>query len=272
MTYPMDTELQGLFGEISRRIEMCEWPCGLILEFGHISVKGELEEMEWAARNVIYAEHLCSLLIRRFHRNLRIVAFIILNDMAQRSRSTIPEELLTILQENRFLKPQRINILSERNLKNVATKRLKEIVRDPQAAGRVFEDLDRLMLQDMPDNMSEDCPAVGNINLRDGHLVPRCSSILAAFVERAVRRAHERLQGSGGSEMILLSFARTESEFRQTALGIHLYLHGWPGVEEQMAKTNQLTGIVVHWKPSTGSQMAMVDVSGMIQFEEKPVG
>jgi hypothetical protein len=90
---------------------------------------------------------------------------------------------------------------------------------------------------------------------------------LHAIVEKAVRKAAERLYEQPQYDLILLSFARNASEFRQTELGVHAYAQSCVGNKEHTEKIKVLTSITVEWHPEGDRQDTRARITRITDFQ-----
>lgn len=249
---------ENLLNHIEGLAKSYRLPFVLILEFGHFSTQSAID-LVWAVKNILFAEHLCSLLVKRFRRDVRIVSCIIVNDLGSShfENVSLPHEILSVLTANRFLTSKKVCLISERNLRNIATRRLKKIAKE--SSQRLLKDFDRLFLANFPNMIVDDaaldvCPAVGNVSLKDGHVIPRCGAIMASFVEKAIRLASSRLHWKREIDAILLSFAKNDHELRQTIFGLNVYLNGWPNC----SLIGNLNGVIVLWGPESDCEISLI--------------
>ena len=227
----------SIFEKISRlRLDSQEVVIPVILEFGHVIFPLNELELNWSISNTHFAEKLCKELITKYKKGIRIVPFMIVNDLGLNSSNEryLPKKVETILEKNKFLQYRKVNFLYERNLRNRAAKRLKTLFQKED----IDPDLERIIMDDS-------CPIpMGNIR-SDGFIVPRCSSILAAFVEKAVEQCYYRLPDQNNFPIVLVSFSQSEHEFYQTENGIALFNQGW---ESNICPSPIIEHVIIPWR------------------------
>ncbi len=237
-------------------------PFVLVLELAHFAMPCKQHELAWAIQNLRFCEKTCSALVKEYRREIRIVPCVLVNDLSSEipaNYESIPADIARTLEGNVYLSPEKVVLISERNLRNTASKRLTHLVRMSQLSTDLDANFDRLFYKEATALLQETCPAIGNINLDDGHVVPRCTSILASLHERAASLARNRLHSAKNVDLLLLSFAKNHHENVHTISGARLFHGPWPTPKRTFDSIGRFDTVVVLWSPESTCEISSLE-------------
>jgi len=211
-----EQKLEVISKQIDDRLKMYQRPTVIVLEIGHFMLPQEEENLKWAHQNVSFANAICQNIIQKYKRKYKIMPTLLVNNLDGDEANTSQKIIDDMLKDKKYINPQSLKIISERNLKNRAFKALK----NDSALADSFIHIDgKAYLKD--DDYQHDL-AAGFVN-EDGDIIPRCGLILTSFLEMVVKLAKERLHQSENINILFISFSEQFHEYKRVMLGVDIY-------------------------------------------------
>ncbi len=204
----------------------------IVFEVGHFILPKDEENLEWAERNILFADNICRYIIKKYDRKFKIIPTLLVNNLGESSEEDLKEIIEVLLKKSRFINHRSLKIVSERNLKNRAFKALKK---DSSLSDSFIKIDGKAYLKD--DEYRHDL-AAGFVS-ESGEIIPRCGLILTSYLELLSRLSSQRVHQSKDVEMIFISFSQHYHEYKRVMLGIDIY--------DKIDKKIKIDPIILHW-------------------------
>ncbi len=213
-------------------IKIHDKPLALVLEIGHFSPLFSKKELLWSKRNIDFAEELCSKVIKRYQKLIRIIPTILVNNLDEEDQHLTKTILHDMLKNKKFITYKSVKVLLERNLKNRAYKALKN---DPTLSNSFINIDGKAYLK--YDEYQNDL-AAGFMD-EDGRIIPRCGLILTSYIDKIILLSKQRLNRLKDINIVFVSFSKEYHEYKRVRLGVDIYT--------QTRSEIYLSPIVTHW-------------------------
>ncbi len=226
-----DAKLAEIGSLVEASVAQISRPVLVVFEMGHFTLPRKTENIVWAKQNVAFVEALAGRLIRKYNKEVKFLATLLINNFDNADEKEAEEVLHELFDGNVYIPRKSLKILSERNLKNRAYKALKK----NSALVDSFIHIDgKAYLKD--EEYQHDL-AAGFVS-PDGDIIPRCGLILTSFLDKVSELARERMYPQTGYELLFVSFSQEFHEYQRVKLGVDIY-----------TSTHDLvvTPIVMHW-------------------------
>ncbi len=225
-------KLKSLKNLIDKKLEYSDKPTVIIIETGHFTLPSEEKNLDWAFKNIDFANSLCGDIIKDYKGKYKIIPTLLVNNLDDDSDESSKEIISNMLKNKKYINKKSLKIISERNLKNRAFKALK----NNSSLSESFIHIDgKAYLKD--DDYKHDL-AAGFVN-EDGDIIPRCGLILTSFLDVVAKLAKERLHQDDNINVLFISLSQEFHEYQRVKLGVDIY-----------SKTHNLVTIepiVIHW-------------------------
>jgi hypothetical protein len=203
-----------------------------VLEIAHFSLPLEEENMEWAKRNMTFANELSRTIIQKHQHKFKIIPTILLNNLDEDALQAAEEFIDEMVEGQKYIRSESIRLVSERNLKNRAFKALKK---NKKLADSFINVDGKAFLKN--DEYEHDL-AAGFVN-DDGKIIPRCGLILTSFLDMVAKFANDRLHQKSDADVLFVSFSEQFHEYQRVRLGVDIYT--------QTHHQATIHPIVIHW-------------------------
>ena len=226
-----DIKLDEIGALVESSLSQISRPVVVVFELGHFTLPRKEENIQWAKQNVVFVERLAGRLIRKYKKEVKFLATLLINNLDDGDDSQAQEILHELFDGNVYIPLKSLKILSERNLKNRAYKALKK----NSALANSFIHIDgKAYLKD--EEYQHDL-AAGFVS-PDGDIIPRCGLILTSFLDKISELSRIRMYPQKEYEVLFISFSQEFHEYQRVKLGVDIY-----------TSTHELivTPIVVHW-------------------------
>ncbi len=225
-------KLKKLKAIVAEMIEESHQPVLVVFEIGHFKLPKEEKNVTWAQQNVDFADRLAGRIIKRYGRNVRLLATLLINNLEEEQEAESEEMLHMLFDDKRYITRRSLKILSERNLKNRAYKALKNNSRLVDS----FIHIDgKAYLRD--EEYQHDL-AAGFVDEK-GNIIPRCGLILTSFLDKVAALSHERMFPYKEFEVLFISFCEEYHEYQRVKLGVDIYTSTHDNIT--------MTPIILHW-------------------------
>jgi hypothetical protein len=225
-------KLNNLLKLINKQLENREKATVIVLEIAHFTLPIKNENRIWAKRNMHFANELCGYIIKKYHRKFKIIPTLLLNNLNDDNTQASEMFIDELVEGQKYIRKESLQLISERNLKNRAFKALKR----NKNLSESFITIDgKAYLKD--DEYKHDL-AVGFVN-DDGKIIPRCGLILTSFLDKVAKLANNRLHLKSGANVLFISFSEEFHEYQRVRLGVDIYT--------KTDKNATIYPIVVHW-------------------------
>ncbi len=234
-------KLKALKCLIDKKLEYSDKPTVIVMEVGHFTLPSEEKNLDWAFKNMDFANSLCGEIIKEYKGQYKIIPTLLVNNLDDDNDESSKDIIKDMLKSKKYINHKSLKIISERNLKNRAFKALKnsEVLSDS------FIHIDgKAYLKD--DDYQHDL-AAGFVN-ENGDIIPRCGLILTSFLDLVAKLAKERLHQDNDINVLFLSLSQEFHEYQRVKLGVDIY-----------SKTHNLVTIqpiVVHWDYTIDQSLA----------------
>ncbi|HIP44813.1 MAG TPA: hypothetical protein EYG93_05725 [Sulfurospirillum arcachonense] len=217
---------------INQKVDTITKPTVIVFEIGHFMLPCEDKNLDWAFKNVAFADALAGKIIKKYKRNIKLLPTLLVNNLDSSQEDESQKTLEEMFQNNRFISLKSLKTLSERNLKNRAYKSLKK----NQALADSFIKIDgKAYLKD--EDYQHDL-AAGFVD-EDGNIIPRCGLILTSFLDKIAEFSKVRMYPETNYEVIFVSFSQEYHEYERVKLGVDIYASTHSDIT--------ITPIVMHW-------------------------
>ena len=208
--------LEKIIYYISKKLNTYEAPTVIVLEIGHFMLPAEEENLNWAYKNMRFADALCAKLIKKYKHKFKIIPTLLVNNLDNGAGNKSEEIINNMLKNQKYINQKSLKIISERNLKNRAFKALKKNAKLAQS----FINIDgKAYLKD--DEYQHDM-AAGFVD-KNGNIIPRCGLILTSYLNQVSSLAKNRLHHSKNINILFISFSQQFFEYKRVMLGVDIY-------------------------------------------------
>jgi hypothetical protein len=217
---------------INEKIENIQKPTVVVFEIGHFMLPCEENNLDWAFKNVTFANALAEKIIKRYKRDVKLLATLLINNLDSEQEDKSQQTLEKMFEGKKYIPLKSLKLLSERNLKNRAYKALKK---NSHLADSFIKIDGKAYLKD--EEYQHDL-AAGFVD-DDGNIIPRCGLILTSFLDKVAEFSRVRMYPETDYEVIFVSFSQEYHEYERVKLGVDIY-----------SSTHQdiiITPIVMHW-------------------------
>ena len=216
---------------IETKIAEVPQPVVVVFELGHFTLPRKEENIAWAKQNVIFVDALAGRLIRKYGKEVKFLATLLVNNLDDAEEQEADGILHELFDGMRYIPQKSLKILSERNLKNRAYKALKR----NSALSESFIHIDgKAYLKD--EEYQHDL-AAGFVS-PDGDIIPRCGLILTSFLDKVSELTRVRMYPQKTYEVLFVSFSQEFHEYQRVKLGVDIYT----SVHDLV-----VTPVVMHW-------------------------
>jgi len=217
---------------IDKKIETISKPTIIVFEIGHFMLPCEDENLDWAFKNVTFANTLAEKIIKKYKKEVKLIATLLVNNLDGSQEDASQATLEKMFEGKKYLNLKSLKILSERNLKNRAYKALKKNA----TLADSFINIDgKAYLKD--EDYQHDL-AAGFVD-DDGNIIPRCGLILTSFLDKVAEFSRVRMHPQTDYEVIFVSFSQEYHEYERVKLGVDIYTSTHQDIT--------ITPIVMHW-------------------------
>jgi hypothetical protein len=207
-------------------------PLVVILEIGHFTLPRNDSNLDWAFKNMDFANELCAKLIKKYKKDIKIIPTLLVNNLDSEQDDESAKVIAEMLEGKKYINEKSLKILSERNLKNRAYKALK----NNSALVDSFIHIDgKAYLKD--EEYQHDL-AAGFVDEK-GDIIPRCGLILTSFLDKVADLAVHRMHPQKDIDVVFVSFSQEYHEYERVKLGVDIY--------SKTHDTIKITPIVMHW-------------------------
>ncbi len=211
-----DEKLELIVDYTDKKLEFTKKPTVVVLEIAHFMLPIQKENLEWAFKNMTFANRLCGKIIKKHKFKFKIIPTLLVNNLDDIKSDTSKEIIKTMLKNQKYINEKSLKIVSERNLKNRAFKALKK---DEKLASSFINIDGKAYLKD--DDYKHDL-AAGFVNEK-GDIIPRCGLILTSYLNLLSTLAKERLHKDRDINMLFISFSQHFHEYKRVMLGVDIY-------------------------------------------------
>ena len=217
---------------IDQKIENITKPTVVVFEIGHFMLPCAEENLDWAFKNVAFADALAGKIVRKYKREVKLLPTLLVNNLDGTQEDESQKTLEEMFEGKKYISLKSLKILSERNLKNRAYKALKK---NSTLADSFIKIDGKAYLKD--EDYQHDLAAgfVGD----DGNIIPRCGLILTSFLDKVAEFSKARMYPHTDYEVIFVSFSQEFYEYERVKLGVDIYA----STHTDMT----ITPIVMHW-------------------------
>ena len=217
---------------INQKIETIDKPVVVVFEIGHFMLPCEDKNIDWAFKNIAFADALAAKIIKKYKRDIKILPTLLINNLDSSQESQSQDMLEEMFKDKKYIPLKSLKLLSERNLKNRAYKALKK----NQTLVNSFINIDgKAYLKD--EEYQHDL-AAGFVD-DDGNIIPRCGLILTSFLDKVAEFSKARMYPERDYEVIFVSFSQEFHEYERVKLGVDIYSSTHTDIT--------ITPIVMHW-------------------------
>jgi hypothetical protein len=204
----------------------------IVMEIAHFTLPLEEENVEWASRNMSFANELCGAIIKKHQHKFKIIPTLLLNNLDDDNTEVSEKFIDELVKGQKYIRRESVRLISERNLKNRAFKALKK---NQQLVDSFIKIDGKAYLKD--DDYQHDL-AAGFVN-DEGKIIPRCGLILTSFLDMVAKIANDRLHQKSDANVLFISFSEQFHEYQRVRLGVDIY--------SRNNKTATIHPIVMHW-------------------------
>ena len=217
---------------INEKIDNISKPTVVVFEIGHFMLPCGEENIDWAFKNVTFADALAEKIIKKYKRDVKILPTLLINNLDSSQENESQKMLEEMFEDKKYIPLKSLKLLSERNLKNRAYKALKK----NQMLVNSFINIDgKAYLKD--EEYQHDL-AAGFVD-DDGNIIPRCGLILTSFLDKVADFTKARMYPQTDYEVIFVSFSQEFHEYERVKLGVDIYSSTHSDIN--------ITPIVMHW-------------------------
>jgi hypothetical protein len=225
-------KLEVLLPLVEEKISQATKPTIVVFEVGHFMLPCEAKNLDWAFKNITFADALAERIIKKHKKSVKLLATLLVNNLDSQQEDASQKVLEEMFEGKKYLNLKSLKTLSERNLKNRAYKALKKNA----TLADSFINIDgKAYLKD--EEYQHDL-AAGFVD-EHGNIIPRCGLILTSFLDKIDEFARVRMHPAKEYEIIFVSFSQEYHEYERVKLGVDIYT----STHESM----QVTPIVMHW-------------------------
>ncbi len=217
---------------INKKIENISKPTVVVFEIGHFMLPSKEENLDWAFKNIIFADALAEKIIKKYQRRVKLLPTLLVNNLDSSQEDASQKTLEKMFQGKKYIPLKSLKILSERNLKNRAYKALKK---NSTLADSFIHIDGKAYLKD--EEYQHDL-AAGFVD-DDGNIIPRCGLILTSFLDKIAEFSKVRMYPETDYEVIFISFSQEYHEYERVKLGVDIYASTHTDIT--------ITPIVMHW-------------------------
>ena len=225
-------QLKRLGDIIDTKIARTEKPKVVVMEIGHFKLPTEEENLAWAFSNVRFAETLAGRIVRKYQKEVRLLATLLVNNLDTEQEIECEGIIDEMFADKKYIPRKSVKIVSERNLKNRAYKALKK---HPTLAESFIHIDGKAYLKD--EEYQYDL-AAGFVDEK-GDIIPRCGLILTSYLDKIAELSKARAYPHRDFEVIFISFSEQFHEYQRVKLGVDIY----------SAKHHEITisPLIIHW-------------------------
>jgi len=217
---------------INQKIATITKPTVVVFEIGHFMLPCEEENLDWAFKNVTFADALAGKIVQKYKRDIKLLPTLLVNNLDSSKEDESQKTLEKMFEGKKYITLKSLKTLSERNLKNRAYKALKK----NQTLANSFIHIDgKAYLKD--EEYQHDL-AAGFVD-DDGNIIPRCGLILTSFLDKVAEFSKARMYPHTDYEVIFVSFSQEFHEYERVKLGVDIYASTHTDIT--------ITPIVMHW-------------------------
>ncbi len=217
---------------INEKIENITKPTVVVFEIGHFMLPCGEENLDWAFKNVTFANMLAEKIIKKYKKDVKLLPTLLINNLDSEQEEKSEKTLEKMFEGKKYIPLKSVKLLSERNLKNRAYKALKKNA----ALADSFIKIDgKAYLKD--EEYQHDL-AAGFVD-DDGNIIPRCGLILTSFLDKVAEFSRIRMYPKNDYEVIFVSFSQEYHEYERVKLGVDIYASTHTDIT--------ITPIVMHW-------------------------
>ncbi len=225
-------KLEIIYSLLNEKINAISKPIVVAFEIGHFTLPCEEKNLDWAFKNVDFANKLAEKIIKKHKKEVKLLATLLVNNLDGSKDDESQDTLEKMFEGKRYIPLKSLKILSERNLKNRAYKALKKNTK----LANSFINIDgKAYLKD--EEYQHDL-AAGFVD-DDGGIIPRCGLILTSFLDKVAEFSKIRMYPHTDYEVIFVSFSQEYHEYERVKLGVDIYA----STHNNMT----VTPIVMHW-------------------------
>ncbi len=217
---------------IEKKLSYVKLPTVIVLEIGHFMLPKDTKNLEWAFKNISFANSICENIIKKYKHKFKIIPTLLINNLEDNDENTFEEIIDQMLKDKKYINKKSLKIVSERNLKNRAFKALKNSSNLAQS----FIKIDgKAYLKD--DDYKHDL-AAGFVG-ENGEIIPRCGLILTSYLDFVSKLSRQRLHQSEKINMLFISFSQLHHEYKRVMLGVDIY--------DKTHSDISIDPMVLHW-------------------------
>ena len=223
------TQIKNLINE---KIDNISKPTIIVFEIGHFMLPCADANIEWAFQNVTFADALAEKIIKKYKKDVKLLATLLINNLDSDQEDKSQEMLEKMFEGKKYTPLKSLKLLSERNLKNRAYKALKKnsVLADSfiKIDGKAY----------LKDEEYQHDLAAGFVD-DTGNIIPRCGLILTSFLDKVAEFSRARMHPQKDYEVIFVSFSQEYHEYERVKLGVDIYASTHTDIT--------ITPIVMHW-------------------------
>jgi hypothetical protein len=227
-----EEKLRQITNLIDEKIATITKPTVIIFEIGHFMLPAKEENLDWAFKNVTFADQLAQKIIQKYQKEVKLLATLLVNNLDSNLEDASQQVLEEMFEGKKYISLKSLKILSERNLKNRAYKALKKNA----TLADSFIHIDGKAY--MKDEEYQHDLAAGFVD-DDGNIIPRCGLILTSFLDKVAEFSKARMYPEQDYEVIFVSFSQEYHEYERVKLGVDIYSSTHTDIT--------ITPIVMHW-------------------------
>ncbi len=209
-------KLELITNYIDKKLEFSKKPTVIVLEIAHFMLPVEEENLDWATKNMIFANKLCENIIKKHKFKFKIIPTLLVNNLDDAQSDKSKKIIDKMLKNQKYINEKSLKVVSERNLKNRAFKALKK---NKKLASSFINIDGKAYLKD--DDYQHDL-AAGFVN-ENGDIIPRCGLILTSYLDLLSKLAIQRLHKDKDIKMLFISFSEQFHEYKRVMLGVDIY-------------------------------------------------
>jgi hypothetical protein len=217
---------------INQKIASITKPTVIVFEIGHFMLPCEEKNLDWAFKNVTFADQLAQKIIQKYKKEVKLLATLLVNNLESDKEDASQKVLEEMFEDKKYIPLKSLKILSERNLKNRAYKALKK----NSTLADSFIHIDGKAY--MKDEEYQHDLAAGFVD-DNGNIIPRCGLILTSYLDKIAEFSKARMYPEQDYEVIFISFSQEYHEYERVKLGVDIY--------SSTHKDITITPIVIHW-------------------------
>lgn len=217
---------------INEKIKNITKPTVIVFEIGHFMLPCADENIDWALKNITFANALAEKIIKKYKRDVKLLPTLLVNNLDSQQEDESQKILEKMFEGKKYIPLKSLKLLSERNLKNRAYKALKK---NHSLADSFIKIDGKAYLKD--EEYQHDL-AAGFVD-DDGNIIPRCGLILTSFLDKVAEFSKVRMYPERDYEVIFISFSQEYHEYERVKLGVDIYASTHTDIT--------ITPIVMHW-------------------------